>query len=120
MQRWLLHFIQEEQVCYAAPFLGGATKQGARSFPSLMSLFPDNVELPANRQACEALRQFEKPSLPAFSEEDLGNMDQQFQAEVLGAAEQKHVRFKNAMHFTQHDVAQEFGDAVLAFIADNP
>ena len=47
-------------------------------------------------------------------------MEQQFQAEVLGVAEQKHVRFKNAMHYTQDGVAQEFGDAVLAFITDNP
>ena len=47
-------------------------------------------------------------------------MEQQFQAEVLGVAEQKHVRFKSATQFTQDDVAQEFGDAVLAFIADNP
>lgn len=72
-----------------------------------------------NRQACGELRQFEKPFLTAFSEEDPGNVDQQFQAEVLGAAVQKHVGLKNAMHHTRDDVAQEFGEAVLAFIADN-
>jgi haloalkane dehalogenase len=110
----------EQQAGFAAPFPVETAKQGARRFPSLIPLFPDDVEVPANRQAWEVLRQFEKPFLTAFSEEDPGKMDQQFQAEVPGAAGQKHVRFKNAMHYTQDDVAEEFAEVVLAFIADNP
>jgi haloalkane dehalogenase len=120
MRRWLMHCTDEQQAGYAAPFPVETAKQGARRFPSLIPLFPDDVEVPANRQAWEALRQFEKPFLTAFSEEDPGNMDQQFQAEVPGAAGQKHVRFKNTMHYTQDDVAEEFAEVVLAFIADNP
>lgn len=38
MQRWLLHCIEEEEFSYASPFLGGATKQGARRFLSLIPL----------------------------------------------------------------------------------
>ena len=119
MKRWLLDCSEQEQRGYAAPFPEEASKQGARRFPSLIPLFPDDAEVPANREAWVALRTFNKPFLTAFSEEDPGQMDQQFQTEIPGAKQQKHVRFHGAMHYTQDDVAQEFARVVLEFIADN-
>lgn len=119
MKRWLISCSEEEQRGYAAPFPVEASKQGARRFPSLIPLFPDDAEVPANREAWEALRKFNKPFLTAFSEEDPGKMDQQFQKEIPGARQQKHVRFKGAMHYTQDDAAQAFAEVVLEFIADN-
>ena len=101
-------------------FLPRNIKQGARQFPSLIPLFPDNVEVPANRKAWEALRTFNKPFLTAFSESDPGTMEIQFQEEIPGAKGQNHVTIKNAMHYTQDDQGEEFAKVVIEFIAANP
>jgi haloalkane dehalogenase len=120
MSLWLNNCSAEEQRGYAAPFPGEEFKQGARRFPSLIPLFPDDVEIPANRQAWEQLRTFDKPFLTAFSDSDPGAMDRQFQEEVPGARGQQHVRISNAMHYTQDDQGAVFAQIVIDFIAANP
>jgi haloalkane dehalogenase len=120
MSLWLNNCSAEEERGYAAPFPGEEYKQGARQFPSLIPLFPDNVEVPANRKAWEILRTFNKPFLTAFTDGDPGDMEHQFQQEVPGAKHQKHVIIKNAMHYTQDDQGEEFARVVIEFIAANP
>lgn len=120
MSLWLNHCTAGEQRAYAAPFPSEAYLQGARQFPSLIPLLPDNVEVPANRRAWEALGQFEKPFLTAFSDGEPGQTDIQFQTEIPGASGQKHVTIRNAMHYTQDDQGEELAKVVIGFIADNP
>lgn len=120
MRLWLNKCSDDEERAYAAPFPSEEYKRGARQFPSLIPLFPDNVEVPANRKAWEALRKYDKPFLTAFSESDLGSIKIQFEAEIPGAMGQKHVTIKDAMHFTQDDQGEEFARVVIKFIAANP
>ena len=120
MSLWLNSCSAEEQRAYAAPFPSEDYKQGARQFPSLIPLFPDNVEVPANRKAWAALRTFDKPFLTAFSDGDPGNTETQFQEEIPGAKGQNHVTIKNAQHYTQDDQGEELARAVIEFIAANP
>jgi haloalkane dehalogenase len=120
MSLWLNDCTAGEQHAYAAPFPAEEYMQGARRFPSLIPLFPDDVEVPANRKAWEALRTFNKPFLTAFTDGDPGNMDHQFQEEIPGAKSQNHVTIKDAMHYTQDDQGEEFATVVIDFIAANP
>ena len=120
MSLWLNSCSAEEKRAYSAPFPSEEHKQGARRFPSLIPLFPDNVEVPANREAWEQLRKFDKPFLTAFSDGDPGAYDLQFQSEVPGAKGQSHVTIQNAMHFTQDDQGEEFARVVIDFIEANP
>ncbi|HAK51572.1 MAG TPA: haloalkane dehalogenase [Gammaproteobacteria bacterium] len=120
MSLWLNSCSAEEQRAYAAPFPAEEYLQGARQFPSLIPLSPDDVEVPANRKAWEALRTFDKPFLTAFTDGDPGSTDIQFQEEVPGAKGQKHVTIKDAMHYTQEDQGEEFARVVIEFIKANP
>ena len=119
MRLWLNNCSDEEEYAYAAPFPSEEYKQGARQFPSLIPLFPDNIEAPANRKAWEALRTFDKPFLTAFSESDAGEMDVQFQTEIPGARGQNHVRIKDALHYTQDDQGEELARVTIEFIETN-
>jgi haloalkane dehalogenase len=51
---------------YAAPFPSEEYMQGARQFPSLVPIIPDNPAVPANRAAWRVLSTFDKPFLTAF------------------------------------------------------
>lgn len=119
MSLWLNDCTEEDQRAYAAPFPNEEYMRGPRQFPSLIPLFPDDVEVPANRKAWESLRTFSKPFLTAFSESDPGTMEAQFQNEIPGAIGQNHVKIKDAMHYTQDDQGEEFARVVLEFIAAN-
>tara|TARA_B110000967_G_C18390727_1_gene319799 strand:- start:225 stop:506 length:282 start_codon:yes stop_codon:yes gene_type:complete len=57
-------------------------KQGTYQFTSLIPLSPGNVEVPANRKAWEALRNFEKLFLAAFSDSEPSGMKLQFEEEI--------------------------------------
>lgn len=120
MRLWLNNCSDEEERAYAAPFPSEEYMPGARQFPSLIPLFPDNVEVPANRKAWEALREFNKPFLTVFSESDPGSMKLQFEEEIPGAKGQNHVMIKDAMHYTQDDQGEEFARVVIEFISANP
>jgi haloalkane dehalogenase len=107
---------------YAAPFPDATYIAGARQFPSLVPIFPDDPEIPANKKAWEVLRKFEKPWLTAFSDGDpvTAGGEKRFQDEVPGAKGQKHVTIKGAAHFLQEEKGEELAAVINTFIADNP
>jgi haloalkane dehalogenase len=104
---------------YDAPFPNENSLAGARAFPSLVPITPDDPAASANRQAWKSLRRWRKPFLTAFSDGDpiTRGGEQVFQTLVPGATGQPHVTIKGAGHFVQEDKGEEFAGIVNAFIA---
>lgn len=107
---------------YDAPFPAEEYKQGARKFPSLVPIFPDDPAIEANRQAWASLADFEKPFLTAFTDRDpvTAGAHARFQKEVAGAKTQQHPTLQNAGHFVQEDAAPEFAQVIMDFCTKNP
>src|SRR5262249_2813887 len=59
-----------EIAAYAAPFPDEAFLAGARRFPTLVPIAPDDPAVPDNRRAWEALGRFGRPFLTAFTDGD--------------------------------------------------
>ena len=95
---------------------------GARKFPSLVPVFPDDPEIPANEAAWEVLRKFDRPFLTAFSDSDpvTAGGEKIFQEQVPGAKGRAHVTIGGAGHFLQEDKGPEVAAAVLQFMGDTP
>jgi len=103
---------------YNAPFPDDSYKAGARQFPLLVPIRPDDPASEANRRAWEVLRRWEKPLLTAFSDSDpvTRGGDRVFQKLVPGAQGQPHVTIAGAGHFLQEDKGEEFAQVVVDFI----
>lgn len=102
---------------YDAPFPDERFKAGARAFPALVPVTPDNPASVANRAARDRLGRFEKPFLTCFSDSDpvTAGADRWFQRHVPGAAGQAHVTIRQAGHFLQEDAGEELGALLAAF-----
>jgi haloalkane dehalogenase len=103
---------------YNAPFPEDSYKAGARQFPLLVPIRPDDPASEANRRAWEVLRSWEKPLLTAFSDGDpvTRGGDRVFQKLVPGAQGQPHVTITGAGHFLQEDKGEELAQVVVDFI----
>lgn len=112
----------EQKRAYDAPFPSEEYKQGARQFPSLVPIFPDDPAIADNRAAWQRLKEFDKPFLTAFSDRDpvTRGAHKRFQEEVPGAQGQPHVTIEGAGHFLQEDDPRGLADAVITFINANP
>ncbi len=111
--------LSEEIVgAYNAPFPDESYKEGARIFPSLVPISPNDPAAQANRDAWEVLSRFEKPFLTAFSDGDpiTRGGEQVFQKRVPGTKGQPHTIIKGAGHFLQEDRGEEFALVVIDFI----
>ena len=117
---WLNECSSEEKRAYSAPFPAEEFMQGARQFPSLIPLFPDDPAVADNRRAWEVLRAFDKPFLTVFSESEPQAAALQFQREVPGARGQNHQLLSRARHFPQDDCPKELAEIVIEFIKSNP
>ena len=113
---------EETLQVYEAPYPDASYKAGARIFPSLVPTTPDDPAAPANRAAWEALSQFEKPFLTAFSDEDpiTARGDLLFRRYVPGTKGQPHTTIKGAGHFLQEDQGEVFANVILDFVRRNP
>jgi haloalkane dehalogenase len=122
MKGSLAHCSDDEYRAWAAPFPSEEYVQGARQFPSLVPIIPDNPAIPANRAAWAFYEQFDKPFLTAFSDSDpvTKGQEQRFIDSVPGAKGQKHAIIKGGGHFLQDDVADELAAVVIEFMRDNP
>jgi haloalkane dehalogenase len=103
---------------YDAPFPDDRYKAGARQFPTLVPVTPDDPAAPANRKAWEVLARFEKPFLTAFSDQDpiTRGGDQGFQERIPGTKGQPHTTIKGGGHFLQEDCGAELARVVVDFI----
>ncbi|HEV2735944.1 MAG TPA: haloalkane dehalogenase [Longimicrobiaceae bacterium] len=109
----------EVRAAYDAPFPEAAYKAGARAFPLLVPLKPDDPATPANRRAWETLRAWDRPFLTAFGDRDpiFRGADRVLQREVPGAAGQPHTVLRGAGHFIQEDRGPELARVVADFVA---
>jgi haloalkane dehalogenase len=105
---------------YDAPFPDDRYKAGARQFPSLVPIFPDDPAIADNRRAWESLRRFQRPFLTAFSDGDpvTAGAERPFQAEIRGAKGRNHPVIRGAGHFLQEDKGEELAKAVVRFVAE--
>ncbi len=103
---------------YDAPFPDETYKAGARIFPALVPLDPDDPESQNNIEAWKNLAQWEKPFLTLFSDSDpiMNGLEKIFQKKIPGAAGQAHTIIKGAGHFLQEDKGAEIAQHVAAFI----
>lgn len=99
------------RAAYDAPFPDEASKTGPRVMPTLVPTRPDDPATEANRAAWQALRQWEKPFLVAFSDGDpiTGAMAPVLRAQVPGTAGLQHPTIAGAGHFLQEDAGEELG-----------
>jgi len=109
----------EVVAAYDAPFPSRAYKAGARAFPKLVPATPDDPAAAANREAWQALANWRKPFLTAFSNRDpiTRGGAQPFREKVPGAADQPHTTIRNAGHFLQEDKGPELAQVVIDFVS---
>jgi haloalkane dehalogenase len=118
---------------YAAPFPDERYAAGARQFPLLVPVAPDDPAADANRKAWDVLRNWRKPFLTAFSDLDpafggaaapgsyTGSLPipEFFQRVVPGAQGQPHTTIRGAGHFLQEDKGPELARAVVEFMGQS-
>jgi len=104
---------------YDAPFPDESYKSGARQFPLLVPISPDDPAAPANRAAWRVLERFEKPFLTAFSDQDpiTRGGDAALRERIPGARGQRHVTIAGGGHFVQEDCGEELARVVVQFVA---
>ena len=108
----------EVVAAYDAPFPDEVSKAGARAFPALVPVAPDDPASAANRAAWEVLERFDRPFLTAFSDQDpiTRGAVARFQERVPGAKGQAHTTIQNGGHFLQEDQPEAIADLLDAFI----
>ena len=111
----------EIMAAYNAPFPDDSFKAGARIFPSLVPIAPDDPASPANREAWKVLSAFKKPFLTAFSDGDpiTRGGETVFQQQVPGAKNQPHTTIQGGGHFLQEDCGEELAEVVVNFIRNS-
>ena len=108
-----------EVAAYDAPFPSARYKAGARAFPKLVPITPDDPARDANRAAWDVFRHWTKPFLTTFSNRDpiMRGGEKVWQDSVPGAQGQEHVIIRNAGHFLQDDKGPELAEVLIRFIA---
>jgi len=109
----------EVVAAYDAPFPDDHYQAGARQFPVLVPVTPDDPAAAANRRAWDVLRRWQKPFLTAFSDQDpiTRGAERVFQDAVPGARGQPHTTIAGGGHFLQEDRGEELARVVVDFIA---
>ena len=103
---------------YDAPFPDDRYTAGARQFPLLVPIAPDDPAAPANRAAWARLERFEKPFLTAFSDSDpvTRGADAALRERIPGAKDQPLVTIEGGGHFLQEDCGEALGQVVVDFV----
>ncbi|OUS31128.1 haloalkane dehalogenase [Gammaproteobacteria bacterium 45_16_T64] len=110
---------KDERRAYNAPFPSKEYKAGARAFPKLVPVTPNDPANEANKKAWKILEAWEKPFVTAFSNGDpiMRGFDKIFHQKVPGSKGRKHVTLKGG-HFLQEDSGTEFAQVVNDLLAD--
>lgn len=118
----VLPFSEAVYAAYNAPYPEERYKAGAREFPALVPVTPDNPASEANRQAWKSLMQFTKPFLCAFSDSDpvTAGGDVIMKKLIPGTNNQEHTTIEQGGHFVQEDQGERFAEIILTFLTRNP
>ena len=110
--------LAETVAAYDAPFPSDAYKEGARQFPVLVPITPDDPASEANRRAWEVLRQWNGKALTLFSDQDAvtAGGEKPFQKLLPGAAGQPHAIIEGAGHFLQEDKGEEIAARIIEWL----
>lgn len=103
---------------YDAPYPDETFKAGARQFPTLVPITPDDPAAPANRAAWEVLSTWDKPFLTAFGDSDpvTAGGAAGFQERIPGCTGLDHRTVVGGGHFIQEDCGEELAKIVVEFI----
>jgi len=105
---------------YDAPFPSARHKAGARAFPTLVPVTPEDPASNANRAAWRTFARWEKPFLTTFSNRDpiTRGGELPWQETVPGAKNRTHVKIRNAGHFLQEDKGPELAQVLITFMRE--
>jgi haloalkane dehalogenase len=103
---------------YDAPFTDESATAGLRQMSVLIPVTRSDPGAVINRATTEALRQWTKPFLTAYSDQDVATAGwaEVFQELVPGARGQPHTTIANAGHFVQEDAGPELARTIAGFI----
>jgi haloalkane dehalogenase len=109
----------EVVAAYDAPFPDDRYLAGARQFPALVPVSPDDPAAAANRAAWETLRRWEKPFVTAFGDKDPITRNAQYvlQREIPGAKGRTHPTIEGGGHFLQEDRGEALAAVVVELLA---
>jgi len=109
---------REVQAAYEAPFPSARFRAGARVFPSLVPMRPDDPASDANREAWRQLESWRKPFLCLYATGDpiTRAMYEVFRERVPGAAGQPHDLIRGAGHFIQEDAGEELARRIVEWL----
>lgn len=104
---------------YEAPFPDSSYKAGARQFPLLVPVTPDDPASEPNRKAWDVLKTWTKPFLTAFSDKDpiTRGGDKVLQTLIPGCKGQPHTTIQGAGHFLQEDKGEELAKVIIDWLA---
>lgn len=105
---------------YDAPFPDEEYMAGARVFPALIPVRPDDPSAAAVRASRAVLARWTRPFLTVYGEQDPigGTADAMFQQLVPGASGQQHVRLVDAGHNMPEDAGATLGEVVAGFVRE--
>jgi haloalkane dehalogenase len=108
-----------EKEAYRAPFPSEEYKTGARQFPLLVPITPDDPANQSNRHAWEVLSKWEKPMLLCYSDQDpvTGPWREQFIEKVPGTRGQPHITLHGG-HFIQEDDGVRWANTVVEWMGN--
>jgi haloalkane dehalogenase len=103
-----------EVAAYDAPFPRNSYKAGARIFPSLVPMEPDDVAVPDQKRAWKVFQAWDKPFICCFSDGDpiTRGGDAPFLRSVPGTKGQPHTKLHGG-HFIQEDDPDGFAQLII-------
>lgn len=105
---------------YEAPFPDASYQAGAKTFPLLVPMSPDDPGAEAMRHTRQVLRHWQKPAVVLFSDQDpiLGEARDFFRELIPAVRGRPEIVIRAAGHYLQEDKGEEIASHILDFIRE--
>jgi haloalkane dehalogenase len=115
-------FSAAEAAAYDAPFPDPSYKMGPRAMPSQVPTLPDDPALERQQAAWKIFREWTKPFLCAFTDNDpvTGGADRILKARIPGTEGQPHVTIEGGGHFLQEGRGEQLAQTIVDFVDSTP